>query len=37
MVPVSANDSYRILGISQGASPDEIKDAYRITVVVHQE
>ena len=37
MVSASANDSYRILGISQGASPDEIKNAYRITVVIHQE
>ena len=37
MVPVSVKDSYRILGISQGASPDEIKNAYRTTVVIHQE
>ena len=37
MVPASAKDSYRILGISQGASPDEIKNAYRTTVVIHQE
>lgn len=37
MVPASAaKDAYRILGISEGVRPDEIKNAYRTTVVIHQ-
>jgi preprotein translocase subunit Sec63 len=36
MASASVNDSYRILGISQGVSPDEIKNAYRTTVVIYQ-
>ncbi|KAF8813350.1 DnaJ-domain-containing protein [Phlegmacium glaucopus] len=33
MVPTSVKDAYRILGISEGASPDEIKNAYRTTAL----
>lgn len=33
---MSSNDAYRILEISEGASPDEIKNAYRIMVVIYQ-
>jgi DnaJ-domain-containing protein 1 len=36
LTPMSSNDAYRILEISEGASPDEIKNAYRIMVVIHQ-
>ena len=35
-VSASAQDAYRILGISEGVSPDEIKNAYRTTVVISE-
>lgn len=35
MVSASAKDAYQILGVSEGASPDEIKNAYRTTVAIH--
>jgi len=34
MLPMATDDAYRVLDICEGVTPDEIKNAYRIMVVV---